>query len=257
MVPKHAALRSGRVSKGAIDEYHVRQYEEPYRSTVAFAEWLEGLGVLAADRARRVIDLGCGGGANVCYLARRHPDCQFLGVDIDVRLVRWGNARLRDEKVRNARLTVGNLYEFAKKSRRAPDGVLSLQTLSWLPRYEPALRAMIELRPRFLALSSLFYDGGIECRIEVRDYTGDGGGARRSFYNVLPLPQVRHFLAKRGYRNFAAKAFEIDVDLPAPAGPGLGTYTEKLADGRRLQISGPLLMSWYFVFASRDGLSAR
>jgi hypothetical protein len=31
----------------------------------------------------------------------------------------------------------------------------------------------------------------------------------------------------------------------------MGTYTEHLADGRRLSISGPLLMPWYFLFAGR------
>ena len=29
------------------------------------------------------------------------------------------------------------------------------------------------------------------------------------------------------------------------------TYTETLQNGKRLQISGPLLMNWYFIYAEK------
>jgi len=45
------------------------------------------------------------------------------------------------------------------------------------------------------------------------------------------------------------KRFDIDIDLPKGSHGGLGTYTELLADGRRLQISGPIMLSWYFILA--------
>ena len=32
----------------------------------------------------------------------------------------------------------------------------------------------------------------------------------------------------------------------------MGTYTIKTEDGNRLQVSGAMLMPWYFVYAAKD-----
>lgn len=53
-----------------------------------------------------------------------------------------------------------------------------------------------------------------------------------------------------GYRNIHVKKFEIEIHLPRIKDGEIGTYTEKIKDGRRLQISGPQLMNWYFLYAS-------
>jgi hypothetical protein len=41
----------------------------------------------------------------------------------------------------------------------------------------------------------------------------------------------------------AIHEFEIPIDL-APSGRGLGTYTAKLEDGHRLQLSAGMLLNW-------------
>ena len=41
---------------------------------------------------------------------------------------------------------------------------------------------------------------------------------------------------------------EIDIDIKKPKDKNLmGTYTVKTVENKRLQISGPLLMNWYFI----------
>ena len=44
----------------------------------------------------------------------------------------------------------------------------------------------------------------------------------------------------------------MDIDLPKPDSPRMGTYTVKSESGERLQFSGALFMSWYFVLAEKD-----
>lgn len=70
-----------------------------------------------------------------------------------------------------------------------------------------------------------------------------------SYYNTYSLPRIKEFLAQKGYRTFKYIPFEIDVDLPKPEHTHMQTYTETLQNGKRLQISGPLLMNWYFIYA--------
>lgn len=234
---------------GWIEEYHVRQFREPYRSTVAFCDWLERRGYVSSEFGSRILDVGCGQGANLYYLAKRYPKAKFVGVDINPDLISNGNRLLQEMSVTNASLAIGDIYQLDDDYIGSFDGVVSFQTLMCLPEYRKPLASISRLRPQWIALSSLFYDGPVSCTIQIEDHLEDDA-LRTSYYNVYSLPAVDRFLQGLGYGNFQAAPFEIDVDLPRPNGKGRGTYTEKLTDGRRLQISGPLLMPWYFVTAS-------
>lgn len=233
--------------------YHLKQYAQPYRSTVHFCRWLEEHNVLERRRRQRILDIACGMGANTCYLARKYSRSNFVGVDIDPELVKRGNAYLRKLGQNNCRLEKGDLYHLNKKYGGKYDGIVSFQTLSWLPDYKLPLKRMMALRPGWLALTSLFFPGNVECKIQARDYSDalPSQPYKEEYYNVYSLPRVQKFFSKHGYKRFDSKPFEIDIDLPKPAQPTLGTYTETLKNGRRLQISGPLLMNWYFILARR------
>jgi hypothetical protein len=66
------------------------------------------------------------------------------------------------------------------------------------------------------------------------------------------LGYTQKFFREKGFSKFEYIPFEIDIDLPKPVGTGFdGTYTETLKNGERIQISGPILMSWYFVLAQQ------
>jgi hypothetical protein len=59
-------------------------------------------------------------------------------------------------------------------------------------------------------------------------------------------------LKDKGYTVFKYCPFEMDIDLPKPEHTLMGTYTKTLPNGKRLQISGPLLMNWYFIYAAKE-----
>ena len=239
---------------GTHREYHERQFERVYRSTVHFCDWAERLGFLGGQAERRILDVGAGLGANAAYMAERFPGTRVVGMDLSEELVAGGNEILRNRGIANAELIQGDLFALPAHFRGAFDGVVSYQVLSWLPDYRAALRALAALDVGWIAATSLFYEGDIDCTIQVRDYTTPASGQafRDTYYNVYALPRVQALCAELGYPAFHRTRFEIDVDLAAPATGGMGTYTERLADGRRLQISGPLLMPWYFVLAARS-----
>ena len=232
-------------------EYHERQFKEPYRSTVAFCDWLEEIGYIQKDGELRIMDLCAGQGANIYYMAKRYPKSTFVGVDINPDIVMNGNKFFQSNRIGNCYLEVGDIYKLDRKYVSEFYGIVSFQTLSWLPEFKEPIGAMVNLQARWIALTSLFYDGQISCTIEVREYDTTLDPHRDSFYNVYSLPVIGKFLSEKGYRNLQFAPFEIDIDLPKPNKKVMSTYTEKLENGHRLQISGPLLMPWYFIAARK------
>jgi SAM-dependent methyltransferase len=231
-------------------EYHVRQWREPKRSTVAFEEFIRP----RLQAQTKVVDLACGAGAATAFLARRHPDIDWLGIDYSPELILMAAQVSRKESVRNVAFRQGDWFEL--EELQDVDGVVTLQTLSWLPEFErPMTRLFEALRPRWMAISSLFYSGDITCRTEIEEHSR----GVRQFYNTYSLPAVDRHCATYGYRVAKAVPFVIDVDLARPANRDvMGTFTVRTsapaedAVPLRLQISGPLLMNWQFVLIEKQ-----
>ncbi|MBQ3515796.1 MAG: hypothetical protein IJA29_01100 [Lachnospiraceae bacterium] len=92
----------------------------------------------------------------------------------------------------------------------------------------------------------------IDYKVKLFDYTKEkDDGCAEVFYNICSLPIMKAYFEKLGYHHFYYKEFEMDIDLPQTNKMGRGTYTVKLESGKRLQISGGMMMPWYFVFVSK------
>jgi SAM-dependent methyltransferase len=229
-------------------DYHLGQWETPKRSTSAFADFASE----RLARSRSVLDIGSGAGAATAQLARRHPGVRFTGLDYLDELASIASRLAAANGPDNVRFHQGDWY--ALQPTTDYDGVVSLQTLSWLPDYrEPLEQVFRQLRPEWLAITSLFYPGDISCRIEVEEHQK----AKKCFYNVYSIPAVARLCEQEGYLLERAEAFEIDIDLPAPADlDSMGTYTRRVLDPghgtpSRIQISGPLLMNWHMLMIVR------
>lgn len=241
-----------KLSKKAVVNYHEKQFQNPYRSTVFFTDWLKSLNLLSIKKSQNILDIGSGEGANVSYLAQRFTQSNFTGIDLNKSLVKKGNSIFKRLNLKNCKLEVGDLYALDKKYKGATEGIISMQTLSWLPSYELPIEEMVKLKPKWVAVSSLFYDGLIECEIKVRDYTGAKKKKYKEvFYNVYSLRLVKELFKRKGYKKFRYIPFEIDIDIEKNKDGRMGTYTIKTKEGSRMQISGPLLMNWYFIVAER------
>jgi ubiquinone/menaquinone biosynthesis C-methylase UbiE len=239
-------------------EYHRKQWDRPFQSTWAFHEFLGPM----LGESRNVVDLGCGGGAVTAFLAGRHPQVHFLGMDHQQALIDIATERSASGPD-NLRFEVDDWFKLRPQSN--VDGVYSTQTLSWLPGFEAPIEQIFrKLQPKWIAFSSLFYEGDISLSIKVHEHTKS---VPRLFdvYNVYALPAVERFARRHGYAVTRSERFEIDADLPEPATKNsLQTYTIPIrADSqvveRRLQVAGPLLLNWYFVLIEklRPSVAAR
>jgi SAM-dependent methyltransferase len=221
--------------------YHLRQWSRANRSTVAFADFIEPV----ARQSRVIVDVCCGAGGATSCVAERFPAASFVGIDISAQLIALANEKASGHPT--LKFEIGDCYDLARRSDVT--GVISLQSLSWLPDWQRPLEQMIEkLRPEWIALSSLFWPGDISCQIKVEEHAR----SRETFYNVYALPRVSAFANALGMRVSKYEPFEIDIDLPSPDRMDvMATRTVMTADSHRLQISGPVLMNWGFVLLER------
>ncbi|HOE11887.1 MAG TPA: class I SAM-dependent methyltransferase [bacterium] len=232
--------------------YAKRQFDIPKRSTVFFCDFLDKKQLMKPGH--HLVDFGAGAGAVIHYMAGKHPDIRFTGVELNPELVEYGNRRFHDDHLEDrCRLIQGDCYNPNPDLLGNVDGIFSVQTIMVLNDIQALIDAVTNLRPKWFAANSLFFDGNVDAKVEINDYTDPlkGGGYTIRPYNIWSIPRIHERFAAKGYTEFQSLPFEIDMDLPKPNGGGMGTYTETLRNGKRIQISGPLLMSWYFLFASR------
>lgn len=64
---------------------------------------------------------------------------------------------------------------------------------------------------------------------------------------MYSLPQFKKFLYSLGVKNIQVHDFNIEIDIEKPHMDLMGTYTEKLQNGKRIQISGAIVMFWKII----------
>jgi SAM-dependent methyltransferase len=246
--PATRAIETLKATQAQDADYHARQFGQPYRSTVRLAEFIRSL---VAEPGGTALDVACGAGANIFHLSRALPGYTWTGVDAAGDVVFPIGRRFFEERgsaVDAVELVDGDFYDLERVlGGRRFDLVLSIQTLLTLPTYEEALEQLLAVTRGWLFVTGLFTDFRVDARVEVTDHTWPANVQGPHFYNVYSLERFRELCEAGGCREFVTRDFEIDIDLPEPEARGMGTYTRTLADGRRLQFSGPLLQPWKLV----------
>ncbi len=223
--------------------YHTKQYSDVKESTKHFLCFLNKNVVFTPNC--KVIDVGCGAGAATHYISRNLHNVEVIGIDLSKELIKIAKSRSDN----GTKFMVGDILRLPLMSD--VDGVFSIHTLMCLPNFQkPVKEILTKLRPDWFAISSLFYPGEIESINLLTENLKN----RSVFYNTYSIPELNRFVNKYGYSVKIYEPFNIDIDIP-PSDDlnNLGTYTVSMQDSdKKLQISGPALMSWYFVLISKN-----
>ena len=246
-------------SENSNMEYFKRQLNNPYQSTVAFFDFLEKEELMPPGTS--VVDACCGSGANIFYAANRFAlkhaigfDYQeeFLSIAEDYKLKakseRLNAVSFRQEDIYN----LGRFSEEVRDRSVEIDGILFLQTMSWLTNWRESLIQLCNLDSKWIAISSLFYEGFIEAEITIKTYPGSSEKHTSFPYNVYSIPLVENCLRSNGFKDFIWRQFNLATPISRPDDINkMGTYSIETKDGTLLQKSGPILMPWYFLIAKR------
>ncbi len=193
-----------------------------------------------------ILDACCGIGQISYYLSEISPESQFFGVDQTSYLIDEAKKLCGDKK--NINVEVGDVYDLTSKFQKKFDISISWKTISWLPYYDQMIKSLMEMTKKHIFLSALFYDGDIDFEIKVREYKTEIGKERFNYYyNVYSFPRFEKFVCDLGVKNIESYDFDINIDIPKPPIDHMSTYTVKLENRKRLQISGNIIQSWKII----------
>lgn len=198
----------------------------------------------------RVADVACGSGHVSLHLAGMYPRATFTLLDL--------NDDLLEEARRNAapfgdrfEIRKADIFALPEELRGGFDVAVCWQTFSWLPEYERPLAEVLSLLRKGGRLYASFLANtvhDVEIRAKVTDFTRESSATGQSYdYNTYSARQIERFLEGR-VAEARIHPFEMAIDLERIP-PGLGTYTRRLADGGRIQISAGMLMNWVVLEA--------
>jgi ubiquinone/menaquinone biosynthesis C-methylase UbiE len=198
------------------------------------------------SKKKNVLDACCGIGHIPYFLSDISPQSKFLGIDQTSYLVEEGKKLCQSKS--NISFEHEDVYNISGKYKKAFDISISWRTLSWLPYYDQMLRELIAVTRDHIFLSSLFYDGDIDFITQVREFKTETGESHfNDYYNVYSLPQFKRFVFELEAKNVETYDFDISIDLPKPPIDQMISYTETLANGRRLQLSGAVVLYWKVI----------
>jgi SAM-dependent methyltransferase len=237
-------------------EYHLRQFREPYRSTIHLIQCVRHV-IGDHNIALRALDVGCGAGANIFHLGNALPQSRWVGIDIAPDLMRVARELIhRAWAPGRVQFVCGDFFQTTRILPNLTfDLVFSVQTISWLPAYEAILSELMALTAPggWLFVTSLFTDSLVDATIQIRQLQGPEFVAEGPFYyNIYSIDRFEALCKALGASSVQVTDYLIDQDIPRPSHQHMGTYTERLADGRRLQVSGPLLMPWKVVAIRKE-----
>lgn len=240
--------RSYTYYKGEKDkDFYIRSMQKYVHQKQELDKFLETLiAPVLRGRSLEILDACCGIGHLSYWLSQLSPESTFLGVDQTPHLIEQarelcrGNGRVRFE--------LGDVYGLPARYPRAFDVALSWKTVSALPHYDQMLRTLFAVARKHIFLSALFYDGDIDFETRVREYQKESGRDDfNAYYNIYSIGRFTDFAMGLGARAVHAHDFEIGIDLPRESPDHMGTYTLRLEGGRRLQVSGAVIMSWKVI----------
>lgn len=226
-------------------KYSLTQHEKIYGSTIEFIKFISK--IINLDN-KNIIDLACGGGANTIFLARKFRKSLFLGIDKQKKLIKIAEKFTKISKLKNCFFKL-NKWEKLKSNfinKIEYDGIISFQSLSFLEiNLDQAIKYLKKKKFKFLAFSSLFWEGECNYKILVNDFSKSD--FKRGYYNIYSIKTLKKKFFRLGYKKFFFKKYDIKYDLKKPDHFGMGSYTIKDEKKKRLIFSGSLYLPYGFI----------
>ena len=198
-------------------------------------------------KSKFVIDAGCGKGGTLSYYAKKYKHLKIYGIDYRSENIIISKKYFRkynlDKNVKFKKINL--LKSINDKNLRNPDGIISEKTFCTFKNIEKPLGNLIKLKPKWIALNSLFFEGKMDVLIHIRDrgskFVDLKDDNPDGDFNIFSIDNLRKYLKTKNYRITKTKSFFPKQKIKK-IGNNRGTYTIKTEFGNRTCFSGPVYL---------------
>jgi ubiquinone/menaquinone biosynthesis C-methylase UbiE len=113
--------------------------------------------IAAFSPVRSILEVGCDSGLNLYLLAKKFPQTDIVGIDINQEAIEYGNTQFARERIPNVELLVGKADELEKFQDKSFDVVFTIALLIYIgpDKIEEVIKGMIRITKRALVLIEL------------------------------------------------------------------------------------------------------
>lgn len=225
------------------------QFYKPYDSTIAFHKLLLELNLLTKN-TKNIIDIGTGIGSNLQYFASKNKSINFLGTDYETGRIKKGQKLNTNPKIKFKKL---NILKSVKLFQNKFDGLICIHTLCCFKKLDIVIKNFCKIKPKWIAINSLFFDGDLDVLIHIRDYQNKKlkDNNPNSDFNIFSLKKIKEVFNKNGYKMVCKRPY-FPIKKIKKVGKGKrGSYTLKTEIHKHSTFSGPVYLPWHFVVAKK------
>jgi SAM-dependent methyltransferase len=225
------------------------QLKNIYESTIQFEKFInENKGF---ENIKTVLDAGCGIGSNSYFFSKKNPSINFVGGDYRKKNIEEAKKILSSRKNNKIKFINYNILKPSKNLVHVFDGIICIHTFCTFKNSKNVITSLCKLKPKWIAINSLFYEGPIETLIHIRDAKIDYKDSDPDGdFNIFSIPKVKKQFLKNGYR-IKFVPFFPQKKLNMPKDKSRGSYTVKTSFNKNTIFSGPVHLPWYFIFAKK------
>tara|TARA_B100000579_G_scaffold437698_1_gene468277 strand:- start:1652 stop:2395 length:744 start_codon:yes stop_codon:yes gene_type:complete len=234
-------------SKNKIKKHN--QILKPYQSTIDFEKFLKNNNLIT-KKTKHIVDIGTGIGSHLNYLSKKNYKLKFTGIDYSNSLIKCA------KKLNNNPNIDFSVVDIMKKNKKRNlvncDGVICIQTFCCFKNSEDPIKFMVSLKPKWIAINSLFYDGPLDVFIHIKDYedlnTDKGGDGD---FNIFSIQNISKKFKRYGYRLIKSDPYFPKKKIIRLKNKGRGSYTIKNKSNKNITFSGPVHLPWHFLIAKK------
>lgn len=228
-----------------INAFNEQQYKKMYRSTDFLINCLKL--ELQAGEPLSILDIGCGGGANLSYIARSFPNYEFTGVDINKHYIQMAKNMHSKSLIKNTQFCCTDFT----KMEFVHDIIGSSQLLNIIDKSKG--KELLELSflnaNKAVFIFSIFSERLLDYEITIKDHYYN----KEIPYNIYSILRIAQFALQMDYKLKHKIIFNMDIELPN-IHRGRGTYTIQTAEGKNLMFTDVLHLPWYFLYFEKNNL---
>tara|TARA_B100000795_G_C22712430_1_gene404098 strand:+ start:97 stop:792 length:696 start_codon:yes stop_codon:yes gene_type:complete len=224
------------------------QLKKPYESTIAFYKVLLKLNCLNKD-TKNIIDIGAGRGPTAKYLISKTKNINFLCVDYQKKCIKEGAKLNKSSRIK---FKILDILKSVKSVQNKFDGLTAVHSLCCFKKLDVVIKNMCKIKPKWIAINSLFYRGNLDVMIHMIDYNNkDSNKYPNGDFNIFSIVKLKEIFKKNGYKVSYIKPYFPKNKIKKLENSGRGSFTMKTDLHPNTTFSGPVYLPWYFVVAKK------